>query len=202
MSSVKIIATAPMRGNSFSCYTTSMKKTKKAIEILRSGGVIAFPTETVFGIGALLSQKKAIRKIYKLKNRPLNKPLQVLVADIEQAKRLGKFSKKELELAKSSWPGPLTLVVYKKRIIPKIVTGGGKTVGLRIPDHKIILELLKKCGPIAATSANRSDKKPALNAKAVKKALPEIDYILPGKVKTGKASQVIDATRNYITLRS
>ena len=178
-----------------------MPSIEKAVEFLKSGGVVAFPTETVFGIGALITQKKAIRRIFAMKNRPLNKPLQVLVADLEQAKKLGKFDRKAIQLAESSWPGPLTLVVYKKIIVPKLVTGGGNTVGLRIPDHKITLELLQKCGPIVATSANISDKKPALTAKAVKKALPEIDYILPGKVKTGKASQVIDLTRNFKVLR-
>jgi len=178
-----------------------MTSVDKAAEILKSGGVIAFPTETVFGIGALLTKRQAIRRIFSLKNRPLNKPLQVLVANLEQAKKLGKFNKKALDLAEVSWPGPLTIVVYKKRIVPKLVTGGGKTVGLRIPDHKTILELLKKCGPIAATSANISDEKPALTATAVKKALPGIDYIIPGRVKTGKASKVVNATKGFITLR-
>ena len=178
-----------------------MSPIDKAAETLKNGGVIAFPTETVFGIGALLNKRKAIGRIFMMKNRPLNKPLQVLVADLKQAKSLGKFDKKALELAEASWPGPLTLVVYKKGGVPKIVTGGGKTVGLRIPDHKIILELLKKCGPIAATSANRSDEKPALTAKAVKKALPGLDYVLPGKVKSGRPSTVIDATAGAKILR-
>jgi L-threonylcarbamoyladenylate synthase len=177
-------------------------KIEKAVEILKSGGVIAFPTETVFGIGAMISNKKAVKRIYELKKRPLSKPLQVLVADLKQAQSLGHFNKKALDLAKSSWPGPLTLVVKKKRTAPSWVVGGGKTVGLRIPTHKTTLTLLKFCGPLAATSANLSEEKPALSAKEVKKRLPGIDYIIPGKVKTGKASKVIDATRGFKTLRS
>lgn len=178
-----------------------MKKLEKAVNILKKGGVIAFPTETVFGIGAALDQPAAIRKIFRIKKRPKNKPLQVLVATMEQAKKLGKFNKKALELAEKEWPGPLTLVVYKTRKVPKLVTGGSSKVGLRMPDHKIVLQLIEKCGPLVATSANRSEEKPSLTAKEVKKYLLEIDFILPGRVKIGKASKVIDASRGVKVLR-
>jgi L-threonylcarbamoyladenylate synthase len=174
---------------------------KRAIKLLKSGKVIAFPTETVFGIGAALNKSKAIRQIFKIKNRPKNKPLQILVATLEQAKELGKFNRKALELGKKKWPGPLTLVVYKTRKVSKLITGGSKKVGLRIPKHKRLLELLKKSGPIVATSANKAGEKPALTVKEVKKNLPEIDFILPGRVKSGRASKVIDATQNFKILR-
>lgn len=176
-------------------------KLKKAIKILKAGGVIAFPTETVFGIGALLTQPKAIRRIFEIKNRPRNKPLQVLAYDLEQAKTLGRFNKKVLEYATKNWPGPLTLVVYKTRKVPKLVTGGSAKVGIRIPDHKTALELIKNCGPTVASSANRSREKPALTVKEVKQKLPEVDYIVPGRVKSGRASKVIDVTKGFKTLR-
>ncbi|OGC06800.1 threonylcarbamoyl-AMP synthase [candidate division WOR-1 bacterium RIFCSPLOWO2_02_FULL_46_20] len=163
--------------------------------------IIAFPTETVFGIGAPLDQPKAIKKIFKIKNRPKNKPLQILIAAIEQAQQLGKFSKKDLAFAKKKWPGPYTLVVYKTRKVPKLVTGGGNKVGLRMPDHEVALELIKKYGPLVATSANRSGEKPALTAEEVKKCLPEIEIIIPGTTKHGKASQVIDLTQGHKVLR-
>jgi len=169
---------------------------------LKSGGVVAFPTETVYGVGASIKQPEAIKRIFKIKKRPKNKPLQVLIANLSQAKRLGKFNKQTEEFAKKHWPGPLTLVVYKKKTVPKLVTGGSLKVGLRVPAHRTILKLIKKSGPIVATSANKSGEKPALTAKAVKKNIPEVDYILSGKVKTGKASKVIDATREFKTLRA
>jgi L-threonylcarbamoyladenylate synthase len=176
-------------------------KLKKVVNTLKNGGVIAFPTETVFGLGALLKDKKAIARIFELKGRPRTKPLQILVATLEQAKKLGKFNKQALELAEKGWPGPLTLVVERKRTVPLIVTGGKATVGLRIPDHGIALELIKQCGPIVATSANESGENPALTASQVKKRLPQIDYVLPGRVSSGKSSKVIDATKGLKVLR-
>ena len=174
---------------------------KKAVKTLKTGGVIAFPTETVYGLGTLLKNKKAIARIFEIKKRPRTKPLQVLVASLEQAKKLGTFNKQALELAEKNWPGPLTLIVKKKRTVPKIVTGGRLTVGLRVPDHKIALELTELCGPIVATSANKSGEKPALTARQVKKQLPEIDYVLSGRAGSGKPSQVIDATAGCRVLR-
>jgi L-threonylcarbamoyladenylate synthase len=181
----------------FTRYDILYKMIKKAAKILKSGEVIAFPTETVFGIGAALDQPEAIKKIFTLKKRSRKKPLQILIRNMRQAKKLGKFNKQALELAKE-WPGPLTLVIYKTRKVPKLVTGGSKKVGLRMPDHRTILNLIKKCGPIVATSANIAGKKPALTAKQIKL---DVDYILNGKVKTGKASKVIDATKKLKTLR-
>lgn len=174
---------------------------KKAIRTLKTGGVIAFPTETVYGLGALLKDKKAVAKIFTIKKRPRTKPLQVLVASLEQAQQLGKFSQEALELAEKGWPGPLTLVIEKKQTVPRIVSGGGATIGLRIPDHKIALELIKLCGPIVATSANEAGEKPALTARQVKKLLPEIDYILPGRARSGKPSKVVDTTKGFKVLR-
>ncbi|MDD5593587.1 MAG: L-threonylcarbamoyladenylate synthase [Candidatus Margulisbacteria bacterium] len=176
-------------------------KLKQAINILKNGGVIAFPTETVFGLGASLKRPAAIKQIFKIKNRPKNKPLQVLIASVEQANKLGKLSKKALALAEKCWPGPLTLVVFKKKAVPKLVTGGTNKVGLRLPDHRIALELIKAVGPLVATSANKSGDRPALTAKAVKKNLPGIDLILPGRVRSGAPSKVVDATKSFKVLR-
>ena len=170
------------------------KKLEKAVNTLKKGGIIAFPTETVYGLGARLKDKKAIVRIFAIKKRSRTKPLQILVASLEQAKKLGIFNKQALGLAEKGWPGPLTLVVMKKRTVPKIVTGGRSTVGLRVPDHKIALELIKQCGPIVATSANEAGEKPALTARQVKKLLPEIDHVLSGRVGSGKPSKVVDAT--------
>lgn len=176
-------------------------KIKKAATILKAGGVVAFPTETVYGIGAALDNSKAVERIFIIKKRPKNKPLQVLVATLSQAKKLGKFSKAGFDFARHKWPGPFTLVVNKTKKVPKIVTGGRLKVGIRMPDHKIIFELIRKCGPIVASSANKSGEKPALNAKEVKKNLPDIDYVIAGgKAKIRKASAVIDISQKKIKI--
>ncbi len=178
------------------------QKLKQAAKLLKQGKVIAFPTETVFGIGARLDRPEAIKRIFKLKQRSRNKPLQILIGNMRQARELGKFNKHALAIAKGKWPGPFTCVVNKTGKVPKIVTGGKTTVGLRIPDHKVALELIRKAGPIVATSANQAGKKPALKTEDVKKHLPDIDFVLSGRVKRGKASQVIDLTRGYKVLRA
>jgi L-threonylcarbamoyladenylate synthase len=174
---------------------------RTATKILKSGGVIAFPTETIYGIGASLKKPEAIKKIFKIKKRPRSKPLQILIANMAQAKNLGNFDIKALKFAKKRWPGPFTLVIYKTKKVPKLVTGGTGKVGLRMPAHRTILDLIRKVGPIVATSANAAGEKPALTAKEVKQKLPQLDYVLPGRVKLGKASKVIDATAKFKVLR-
>jgi len=176
------------------CYTYCMNNLKKAIKTLESGKVIAFPTETVFGIGACLNQPRAISRIFKIKQRPKNKPLQILVSSLAEAQKLGRFSQKALEFAKKHWPGPYTLIV------PGIK--GGKTIGLRIPDHRTILKLIREVGPIAATSANISGKSPALTTKQAREYVGDkVDFILPGRTRKGKASKVIDFTNKPKIIR-
>ncbi len=161
----------------------------KASEILKSGGVVAFPTETVFGLGACFDQPMAINRIFKIKKRPKNKPLQILVASLKQAQGFAKFSEKALAFAKKNWPGPYTLIVP--------VAKGKKTVGLRIPDHRTILNLIRQVGPLAATSANISGQPPALTTKQAREYLGnKADFVLPGRTKHGRASKVIDFTQN------
>ena len=172
-----------------------MDKLKKAIQILKSGGVVAFPTETVFGIGAALDQPEAIRRIFKIKKRPRHKPLQILVASLAEAKKLGEFNQKAEAFAKKQWPGPYTLIVPGLK--------GNKTIGLRVPDHQTILRLIKAVGPIAATSANLYGHPPAITTKqAIEYVGKKVDYVLPGRTKHGKASKVVDATNNLKIIRA
>ena len=179
---------------------------RKAVAALKKGGLVIFPTETVYGLAADPLNKKAVAKIFKAKKRPLNQPLQLLISDPKHAKTLAtKIPIKVNSMMKRFWPGPLTIVVKKKRNIPDIVTGGLNTVGIRVPDHDVALELIKAFGrPIAATSANLSGKKPPKTAKEAAKYLKgKVDFIIDsGKTKLGKASKVIDATAKTIkTLR-
>ncbi|HEY2844328.1 MAG TPA: L-threonylcarbamoyladenylate synthase, partial [Bryobacteraceae bacterium] len=130
---------------------------KDAAEIIRSGGLVAFPTETVYGLGANALDAAAVQKIFELKGRPETSPLIVHVASIEMAREIAaEWPAQAEELARTWWPGPLTLVLRKKDVIPANVTAGLATVGIRMPHHPIALELIEAAGmPLAAPSANR-----------------------------------------------
>jgi L-threonylcarbamoyladenylate synthase len=130
---------------------------QEAAELIRAGGVVAFPTETVYGLGANALDESAVRKIYQLKGRPETSPLIVHVSSIDMAKAIvSDWPPKAEELAREWWPGPLTLVLPKRPKIPDIVTAGLPTVGVRMPSHPVALQLIQKAGvPIAAPSANR-----------------------------------------------
>ncbi|MCY2688452.1 L-threonylcarbamoyladenylate synthase [Salinimicrobium sp. TH3] len=127
-----------------------------AISELKDGGIIAIPTETVYGLGGNALSEAAVKKIFDLKNRPLHNPLIVHIASVDELEKLAKnIPDVAYRLAHTFWPGPLTLILKKKEIIPSIVTAGLDTVAVRIPDHWLTLELLKKLPfPLAAPSAN------------------------------------------------
>src|ERR1700685_3642564 len=130
---------------------------QEAAAKIRSGGLVAFPTETVYGLGANALDAAAVQKIYELKGRPSASPLIVHVASIEMAREIvAQWPPLAESLAQKWWPGPLTLVLPKKPVIPDIVTAGLPTVGVRMPNHSMALDLIKEAGvPIAAPSANK-----------------------------------------------
>jgi L-threonylcarbamoyladenylate synthase len=173
---------------------------RKAAEILRSGGLVVFPTETVYGLGANALDASAVRKIYELKERPSNSPLIVHVASIEQARDLAAdWPEIADQLACEYWPGPLTLVVPKKPIIPDAVTAGLQTVGLRIPRHPVALKLLLATGlPIAAPSANRFTQLSPTTAAHVHEAFgAQTPFLLDGGAcEVGIESTVIAVTKD------
>src|SRR5277367_5027978 len=166
---------------------------KKAGEILRSGGLVVFPTETVYGLGANALDAAAVAKIYALKGRPATSPLIVHVGSVEQARELAAEWPAEAErLAREYWPGPLTIVVAKKAAIPDGVTAGLTTVGLRMPRHPVALALLREAGvPIAAPSANRYTGLSPTTARHVRETFgQELAMVLDG----GPAAVGIEST--------
>lgn len=128
-----------------------------AADVLRQGGLVAFPTETVYGLGAHALDPEAVERIYEAKGRPPTNPIIVHVASIAQARQVAaEWSETAQALAERFWPGPLTLVVPKRAEVPDRVTAGLDTVGLRMPDHPVALRLIELAGvPVAAPSANR-----------------------------------------------
>lgn len=153
---------------------------KYAAQLIRAGKLVAFPTETVYGLGANALDAEAVARIYDAKRRPRTSPLIVHVDSIEMARGLASHWPETAELlAQQFWPGPLTLVVPKRQVIPDIVTAGLPTVGLRMPDHPTALELIRAARvPIAAPSANAFTELSPTKAAHVPEQLA--DYVLDG----------------------
>jgi L-threonylcarbamoyladenylate synthase len=166
-----------------------------AAEVIRAGGLVAFPTETVYGLGANALDPAAVEKIFEAKGRPKTSPLIVHVASVEAARKLSsEWSATAEALAQRFWPGPLTLVVPKSPIIPDIVTAGLPSVGLRIPAHPVALKLLRASGlPIAAPSANRFTELSPTTAEHVRQSFGDRFPILDGgPSQVGIESTVFD----------
>jgi L-threonylcarbamoyladenylate synthase len=172
----------------------------KAAQLLRSGELVVFPTETVYGLGANARDPSAVRKIYALKGRPASSPLIVHVSSIDQARELAATWPEDAErLAREYWPGPLTIVVPKKPTIPDEVTAGLPTVGLRMPRHPVALALLREAAvPIAAPSANRFTQLSPTTAQHVREAFgDDTPFLLDGgPCEVGLESTVIAVTKD------
>ncbi|HKZ07754.1 MAG TPA: L-threonylcarbamoyladenylate synthase [Methylomirabilota bacterium] len=171
---------------------------RAAAAVLRSGGTVAFPTESFYGLGADALAPEAVRRVFRLKGRPESKPLLVLVDSVERALALAvDADPRARELMGRHWPGPLTLVLRAAPTVPGEVTAGGGTVGLRIPGHAVALGLVRAAGrPVTAPSANPSGGSPPTRAEEVTRSLgPELDLVLDGGVTAGGAgSTVADCT--------
>jgi len=171
---------------------------REAAEMLRQGNLVAFPTETVYGLGANALDFLAVARIFWAKGRPRTSPLIVHVSSIEMARSLATTWPEQAQvLAERFWPGPLTLVVGKKPIIPDVVTAGLPTVGLRIPSHPVALALLQEAGiPVAAPSANRFTQLSPTTAEHVRRGLGRrVGYVLDGgPCQVGIESTVIGLT--------
>ncbi len=177
----------------------STAKINEAARIIKKGGVVAFPTETVYGLGANGLDKKAVRKIFLAKGRPQDNPLILHVSGIDQVNYLvNKTPEKAAKLMERFWPGPLTLVMKKSKAVPKAVTAGLDSVAIRMPKNKISLELIKESGcPLAAPSANISGKpSPTLAEHVIDDLNGRIDAVIDGgKVDIGIESTVLDMTQ-------
>ncbi len=196
-----------MRYNSFVKKTIYLKisnheplasQLQDAAEIIKRGGLVAFPTETVYGLGANALDSDAVRSIFVAKNRPSDNPIIVHIAEVAD---LEKYATRVPEIAhqliKKFWPGPLTLVLEKSENIPFAVTAGSQTVTLRLPSHPIARELIKLAGvPIAAPSANTSGRPSPTTAQHVLQDLDgKVDMILDGgPTNVGVESTVLDVT--------
>jgi len=170
----------------------------RAVAVIRAGGLVGMPTETVYGLAANALDPACIAKIYAAKGRPSHNPLIAHVADAAQAESLAaEWPLMARELAARFWPGPMTLVVRKKAIVPAELSAGLDTFGVRVPDHPVALALIRACGfPLAAPSANRFTEVSPVTAAQVARGLgASVDLILDaGHTRVGLESSVIDVS--------
>jgi L-threonylcarbamoyladenylate synthase len=180
--------------------TTYPRAIAQALQVLRHAGLVAFPTDTVYGVGAQAFLPHAVERIYHVKGRPLSKAIPLL---LDRVDRLGKVAedipREALALAERFWPGPLTIVLTRSRHVPDVVTAGGPNVAVRVPDHEFALRLIGAAGGVlAATSANLSGHPDPVTAQEVLGYLEgRIDLILDGgQCPGGVPSTVVDLTKS------
>ena len=171
----------------------------EAERILRSGGIMIVPTDTVYGIVGDATKSEAIKKIFAIKKRPQEKAFPVFIKSVVEARKFAYIADAKAKFLERIWPGPLTVVFQHKEKLPKILTGGKDSIGLRIPSHPFLLELLFKLDfPLVQTSANISDKPSAKNLEEIKNyfenAKIKPDLVIDGGELKGKSSTVVDYT--------
>jgi len=170
----------------------------QAVAVLRSGGVIAFPTDTVYGLGAHGFLASAIDKLYALKGRERQKAIALLIASVEDVQTVAvQVPEIAWRLAERFWPGPVTLVLPKAATVLDVLTAGSETVAVRIPEHDVALQLISRLGaPLAATSANLSGQPEAVTAGEVREIFgAQVRFLLDGgRCPGGVPSTVVDLT--------
>ena len=170
----------------------------EAGDVLREGGIVAFPTDTVYGLGAVYTDRDAVRKIFEAKGRDEKKPLSILVSDIMQVGRVtDDISNDALKLMVAFWPGALTLIMEKNETVPDEVSAGGNTVGVRMPESECARMVIAYAGyPLAAPSANLSGRRSSVTAADVREDLDgKIDMVIDGgECSIGISSTVLDLT--------
>lgn len=174
---------------------------RRAAELLENGGLVAFPTDTVYGLGTSAFDSDAVMRIYVAKDRPPEKAIPILLSSLAEIGLVTTAPGFEaLTLARRFWPGPLTIVVSKHPRVPEAVAGA--TIGVRVPDHPVALALLALSGPLAVTSANLSGSpSPVTAAQVIEQLQGRVDLILDGgDTPGGIASTVVDCTSSELTI--
>jgi L-threonylcarbamoyladenylate synthase len=178
------------------------KAVKHAVDVFECGGLVAFPTDTVYGLAAPVFNVDSIERLYIVKGRNHSKAIALLIGNIDQLKSIADMiTRIAWNLASAFWPGPLTLVLKRHRNIPEILSPQ-KTIGVRIPDHPDALSLINQTGPLAVTSANLSGRQSPITAEEVKSQLNQkIHLIIDGGITPGGIpSTVIDCTTEDVVL--
>ena len=177
---------------------------EKVSNVIKNGGVVIIPTDTVYGLAADSLNKEAVARIYEIKHRDISKPCNILVSNIEMIRKVtSNISEKEERIIKKFFPGALTIILNKNEIIPNIVTANLDTIGVRMPNNKFMLEVIELIGrPIVATSLNISGEQSLVSLENISSELKgNIDLIVDsGKINNGIASTIIKVENNEIQI--
>ena len=169
---------------------------EKALEVLGNGGIIAYPTDTLYGVGCDALNEEAVNKVYEIKGRDFSKPMSIAGSDIKMLEKYVTMSSEIRKLLNKILPGPYTVLLPKKDLISNLVTAGSDKLGVRIPDYDLILEIIKQFGkPIITTSANLSGEPDVTKYEDI--TLP-VDCIVRGKCKYNQPSTVFDPINKKI----
>lgn len=169
---------------------------KKASDIIKKKGIVIYPTETVYGIGANIFSEDALKKVFVVKKRDTDKPISVAVSDFKMMDDLAYIGDKERRFIDKLLPGPVTVLLRKKKKVPDVLTSGSELVGIRYPDHEITIKLIELAGvPITSTSANISGEAPPTKVDEIKISA---DYIIDGGELKGEPSTVVDLVNRRI----
>lgn len=173
----------------------------EAIKVLADGGVVLYPTDTVYGLGANIFDNSAVKKVFKIKQRSLLKPLSILISDVEAIDLVAKVSLSQKEVINNYLPGPYTFILKKNPVVPRVVTSGSSYVGVRVPDNDIARSLAS-IFPITTTSANVSDDEMLSTPDEILEQLDcDVDLVIDvGELKSKRASMIVDLSDNDIRI--
>ena len=179
----------------------TQKEIDKLAEILKNDGVISVPTDTVYGVCARISSKKAHDNLVKVKNRPYEKSFPVMCADEKQIKSIATVNKTAELLIHKYMPGPITIVLVKHSEVANYITNGKNTIAVRMASSTVIKELIQKVGcPIFMSSANQSGEPTCTSLKEIEKACPTLDGMMEGNISIGQGSTIVDCTTDKIKI--
>jgi L-threonylcarbamoyladenylate synthase len=175
----------------------------EVIEILKAGGLVVYPTDTLYGLGADPYDPQSVERLYRVKRRPKGEPVSIVVSGLEEAQRLAHFSDPAIQLWRSFMPGPLTLILEAKPEAPPYPITRDGALGLRMPDHDIPLLLAREFGPLTATSANLHGRSPPATVEEARSQLgEEVDlYIDAGPCPLGEESTVVEVRAGRATIK-
>ena len=173
----------------------------EAIKVLADGGVVLYPTDTVYGLGANIFDNSAVKRVFKIKQRSLLKPLSILISDVEAIDLVAKVSLSQKEVINNYLPGPYTFILKKNPVVPRVVTSGSSYVGVRVPDNDIARSLAG-IFPITTTSANVSDDEMLSTPDEIIEQLDcDVDLVIDvGELKSKRASMIVDLSDNDIRI--